>query len=84
MNSILIEIGKHYHEIIRGKYLSVFFCRFCNSLRRDKDSIGVSPTAHGRDIHESDIWAIVAPRKRQITSFRDFLRRTVVCYFNNS
>ena len=64
--------------IVRGKYMSEFFCLFLRSLYKDYNSLGIKPNKKGRQIQLSDIMDICAPRKRIIPSLSKFIDATLL------
>ena len=71
------------HQIVRGKYLAVFFIMFCNSVYKEYTNIGISaPTNTGRELSERDIMEAIALRARAPQSLINFIKTTIVQYFN--
>lgn len=85
-DNIIREIQKAslVHQIVRGKYLAVFFIMFCNSVYNEYANLGISaPTNNGRKLSERDIMETIAPRAHVPQSLKLFIERTIVNYFNN-
>ena len=79
-----IQDASLVHQIVRGKYLSVFFIMFCNSLYKEYANMGISaPTHNGRELSDRDIMETIAPRASVPQSLKQFIERTIVNYFNN-
>lgn len=79
-----IQDASLVHQIVRGKYLSVFFIMFCNSVYKEYASMGISaPTNNGRGLVSRDIMETIAPRARVPQSLKNFIDNTIVHYYRN-
>ena len=84
VNSIVDEINATNlsSHILRGKYLSVFFVKFCNSLFDDYETLGYIKNK-GQKICVNDVITIVAPRSRPPYSLLEFIKNNIVNFFVN-
>ena len=72
------------HQIVRGKYLAVFFIMFCNSVYKEYANIGISaPTNNGRELSDRDIMETIAPRARVPQSLNSFVDNTIMHYYRD-
>ncbi|MDD6581088.1 MAG: DUF4435 domain-containing protein [Bacteroidales bacterium] len=79
-----IQDASLVHQIVRGKYLSVFFIMFCNSLYKEYANMGISaPTNNGRELSDRDIMETIAPRARVPQSLNAFIDNTIMHYYRN-
>lgn len=85
-DNVITELHENelVHQIVRGKYLSVFFLLFCNSIYNDFSTIGIVKTNKGRLLNDSDIMETIAPRARVPQSLSNFVNNTIVKYFKNN
>lgn len=78
-----IQEASLVHQIVRGKYLAVFFIMFCNSIREEYSNVGISaPTNKGKKLGHRDIMEAIALRARVPQSLKLFIENTIVDYFN--
>ena len=79
-----IQEASLVHQIVRGKYLAVFFKMFCNSVYNEYANLGISaPTNNGRELSDRDIMETIAPRARVPQSLKSFIDNTIVRYYRN-
>lgn len=85
VDNVITELHENelVHQIVRGKYLSVFFLLFCNSIYNDFSTIGIVKTNKGRLLNDSDIMETIAPRARVPQSLKNFIDNTIVHYYRN-
>ena len=76
-----IEEKKLSRQILRGKYLSVFFIKFCNSLYNDCNHMGFQ-REKGRELNINDIMDTIAPRSKPPYSLLHFIHKAILPYFN--
>lgn len=74
------EIADIYTDITRGKYLSIFFILFCNSIYNDRDWLNIKKTHTGTTLGEGDMMRIVAPRCRLSDTLKSFIQNTLLQY----
>lgn len=67
-------------KILRGKYLAVFFVKFCNSLYDDYENIGFN-REKGRKISDNDIMDSIAPRSTPPESLVSFIDNAIISYY---
>lgn len=67
-------------KILRGKYLAVFFVKFCNSLYDDYENIGFN-REKGRKISDNDIMDSIAPRSTPPESLVSFIDNAILSYY---
>lgn len=78
-----IQEASLVHQIVRGKYLAVFFIMFCNSIREEYANVGISaPTNKGKKLGPGDIMEAIVLRARVPQSLKLFIKNTIVDYFN--
>lgn len=79
-----IQEASLVHQIVRGKYLAVFFIMFCNSVYKEYANIGISaPTNNGRELSDRDIMETIAPRARVPQSLNSFIDNTILHYYRD-
>ena len=75
ISKIELQISKNeqFRSIIRGHFLSEFFIRYCNVIKRCSNDLSV----------KLDVNNILAPRCEKIQSLSEFIKNTYCKYFKN-